>query len=110
MSAVTDSGSGIMLDYENKPGISNLITIYSDMTGVDVEDVKKQFDGFTYSTFKDAVANSIEMNMKPFQEKYKNLRESSKLKEILKSGAEKAKEISNKKLQEVYEKVGFVKI
>ncbi|HTK03672.1 MAG TPA: tryptophan--tRNA ligase [Alphaproteobacteria bacterium] len=108
-SAATDSGSEIKKDV-NKHGISNLIDIYSEFSGLTVEEIETKFAGKNYGEFKQAVAESVNNFLKNFQEKYNNLRQSSDLKNILKQGSEKAKEISGKKLEEVYEKVGFVKI
>ncbi len=106
-SATTDSGSEIKFDPKEKPGISNLIQIYSTIKGVGFESVITEFQGKNYGEFKEAVAESVVGILTPIQEKYEEIRNSSKLTEVLESGVEKAREISGKKLNEVYEKVGF---
>jgi tryptophanyl-tRNA synthetase len=105
--AVTDSQKGIRYD-ESRPGLANLIDIFSHMSGKSIENIEIEFEGKGYKEFKDAVADSIIANLEPLQTRYKNLRETSELKDILRESAEKAYEISHRKLAEVYEKVGFV--
>jgi len=103
MSAVTDSGSEVRLDWNEKPGISNLLEIYSQLSG-------RQYSGSNnYSEFKTAVADVVEKFLTDFQKKYHEIMNSGKLDEILKNGAERSYEISHKKLLEVYDRVGFVK-
>jgi tryptophanyl-tRNA synthetase len=105
--ATTDSDNKIKKD-PSKPGISNLIDIYSEFSGETVEQIEARFEGKNYGEFKEAVALEVNNFLAGFQEKYNNLRESGKLVDILKEGSEKAKAISSKKLEEVYEKVGFI--
>lgn len=109
MSATTDSGSEVKYDPEKKPGISNLISIYSELSGKKIEEIEKEFEGKGYGEFKKAVANVVCDFLTEFGEKYKKARRGEGLNEILRSGAEKAYKISHPKLMEVYEKVGFVK-
>ena len=102
MSAVTDSGSEVKLDWENKPGISNLLEIYSLLSG-------KEYTGSnSYGEFKTAVAEIVEKFLFDFQAKYKEISESGKLESILETGAKKSYEISHPKLLEVYRKIGFL--
>lgn len=107
--ATTDSGNEIKYDAENKPGISNLLDIYSQAAGITIEEAEEKFKGLSYKDFKDAVAEAVIDLLSPLQEKYKKLKESSELMNILREGAQKSSEISHKKLLEVYEKVGFIK-
>lgn len=107
-SAVTDSESRVAFD-SNRPGISNLVTIYSQFSGMSFDDIESQFAGKNYGEFKEALAHEINQGLKPFQNKFNELRESSSLREILEKGAQRAREISTPKLEEVYDKVGFVK-
>lgn len=109
MSATTDSGSEVKYDIKEKPGISNLIGIYSLMTKKEVSEIESEFSGKNYKDFKESVAAAVVDFLSPFQEKYKKLREGGQLEEILRKGAEKARSLSNSKLAEVYDKVGFVK-
>jgi tryptophanyl-tRNA synthetase len=102
MAAVTDSGSEVKIDWNNKPGISNLLEIYSQLSG-------QQYTGSNnYGEFKTAVADVVEKFLIDFQQKYKEISESGKLESILATGAKKSYEISHPKLLEVYKKIGFL--
>lgn len=106
-SAVTDGGNEIKYDWDNKPGISNLIEIYSQIKDLEVEIVEKEFTGKSYKDFKEKVADDTIEFLLEFQDKYSKLNDEDVLK-ILKENAKKAQKLSNKKLLEVYKKVGFV--
>lgn len=109
MSAVTDSETEIKASPE-KAGITNLLAIYAEFKETSIEEAEKHFSGNTYGEFKEAVAELVIKKLKPLQEKYNEIRsDDAKLINILKDGAVKAQEISHKKLEEVYDKVGFVK-
>lgn len=108
MSAVTDSGREVKSD-PARPGIYNLIEIYSLVTGKSPQEVESEFSGKGYGDFKKALAGVVVEFLSGLQEKYKKLRESGELEKILANGAKKSYELSHKKLAEVYEKVGFVK-
>lgn len=107
-SAVTDSGKEIVFDETNKPGISNLMAVYSNLKGLTLDEVEKQFAGKSYVEFKKVVADVVVSTLIPLQKRYYDLRESGEIYELLKKGAEKARAISGSKLREVYEKIGFV--
>ena len=107
-SAVTDSDGVVKYDTDNKPGISNLMGIYSVMTGKGFEEIEKEFDGQGYGTFKAAVAESVIDTLKPVQEEYTRiLADKAYLENVLKDGAEKARYQASKVLNKVYRKVGF---
>ncbi len=108
-SATTDSGSEIKYDIQNKPGISNLMDMYSQVTNRTIEQIEKEFENKKYGEFKEAVAEVVANELGKLQESYNELRESGKIESILSQSAEKAYKISHKKLEEVYEKVGFIK-
>lgn len=110
-SAVTDDKRQIKYDIKNQPGISNLLDIHSALSGKKISEIVKSFDEskLGYDHFKNEVADVVVNFLKEFQQKYNQVMKSN-LEEILKSGSEKAREISHPKLTEVYEKVGFVKI
>jgi tryptophanyl-tRNA synthetase len=108
-SATTDSGSEISYDMQNKPGISNLLDLYSQTSGISVEELVAQCQGKRYGEFKELVAESVVNMLGEFQKRYYELRESGKLEGILKQGAQKAYSISHKKLEEIYKNIGFVK-
>jgi tryptophanyl-tRNA synthetase len=107
MSATTDSDSVIKYDWDNKPGISNLIEIYSQIAEISSEDIEKEFAGKSYKDFKQEVAKVVSDFLTDFQDKYSKV-DNNRIKEILESGAKKSYEISHKKLLDVYRKVGFV--
>ena len=110
MSAVTDSDGVVRYDVENKPGISNLMSIYSVMTGKGFDEIEKEFDGQGYGTFKTAVAQSVIDTLKPVQDEYNRiLADKAYLEGVLKDGAEKASYLARKTLSKVKRKVGFVK-
>ena len=107
-SAVTDSDGTVRYDEENKPGISNLMGIYSVMTGKGYAEIEKEFDGQGYGTFKTAVAQSVIDNLSPVQQEYNRiLADKEYLESVLRDGAEKARYQANKMLNKVYRKVGF---
>ncbi len=107
--AVTDSENVVRFDEKNKPGISNLISIYSAITGKKKEEIELEFEGKGYGDFKVAVAECVIEELKPLQEKYKDLiNNPDYLKKIYKSGAEKAYNIAHKTLEDVYKKIGMV--
>ena len=107
--AVTDSENVVRYDIENKPGISNLMSIYTGITGKTNEEIEKEFQGRGYGDFKVAVANTVIEELKPIQEKYKKLKENPDyLEKIYRKGAEKANEIANKTLKDVYQKIGLI--
>ncbi len=108
MSAVTDSGSEVKYDWGNKPGISNLLEILSQFSNVSIPDLEKKFAGQNYGQFKTAVADEVEMFLIDFQKKYAEISKSGKLESVLKTGAQKAYQLSHPKLLEVYKKVGFL--
>ena len=108
MSAVTDLGSDIYYDPENKPGISNLIQIYASLKDISIEETENIFkDCHKYGEFKKAVADVVVDVLAPFQEKYKEVLASGKIDEILDNGAKRASYIANKTLNKVKKTVGL---
>lgn len=105
--AVTDSDSEIRYA-EEKPGISNLIDIYSLCTGKTIAEVEKEFDGKGYGEFKLAVGEAVVSVLKPLQERYESLlSDKAYLDSMIKENAEKAQYFSNKTLRKVQKKVGL---
>ena len=108
MSAVTDLGSDIYYNPENKPGISNLIQIYASLKDISIEETENIFkDCHKYGEFKKAVADVVVDVLAPFQEKYKEVLASGKIDEILDEGAKRASYIANKTLNKVKKTVGL---
>ncbi len=108
MSAVTDTETDIKYDLKNKPGISNLLTIYASLKNISIDDAQKEFKNLhKYGEFKGIVANLVVDTLKPFQEKYYEILKSDTIDKILKSGAKKATLVANKTLKEVKEIIGI---
>ena len=108
MSAVTDSGSEVKYDPENKPGISNLLTIYAVLKDMSIEEAEKQFLGSRYGDFKKAVADAVVEEMEPFQNRYKQIIETKAYEQVLKEGAEKARAVANVTLKRVQKAIGLL--
>lgn len=107
--AVTDSEGKVYYDMENKAGVSNLLTIYSAMKGIKIEDSCKHFENANYGTLKTEVAEAIIENLAPVQEKYFDyLNRLDYLDEVLAKGRKKAEAKANEKLNEIYSKLGLV--
>ena len=106
--AVTDSDNKIVMA-EDKPGISNLLSIYSVVTGTSIEDAEKRFEGFGYGDFKLAVGEAVADVIKPIkEEKERILKDKAYIDKILADGADRASRIAYKTLSKVYRKVGLV--
>lgn len=110
MSAMTDTGNEVKYDKENKPGISNLLTIYAVTKGVSIEEAEEHFKGYRYGDFKKEVADAVVEDLGAFQERYRHIIETKEYEQVLKEGAIKASELANKTLQRVKEAVGLLKI
>ncbi|MBR5064858.1 MAG: tryptophan--tRNA ligase [Oscillospiraceae bacterium] len=105
--AVTDSGSEIRAA-EYKPGVTNLMSIYSACTGKTFEEIEREFDGKGYGDFKTAVGETVRDMLKPIQERYAvYLSDKEQLNGILKSGAEKASYLASKTLAKARRKIGL---
>ena len=110
MSAVTDSGNEVKYDVENKPGISNLLTIYAALKDITIEEAEKVFVGYRYGDFKKAVADVVCLEMEGFQKKYQEILDSKIYEEVLKKGAERARIIANETLNRVKKAVGLLTV
>lgn len=105
--AVTDSGCEVIYS-EEKPGICNLIDIYSSVTGKTKEEVEREFDGKGYGDFKLAVGEAVASMLKPLQDKYQQLLKDKKyLDSMIKMNDEKAQYYATKTLRKVQKKVGL---
>ena len=107
MSAVTDSDNTVYFNQEEKPGISNLLTIMSAITGEDINEIAKRYDGQGYGVFKKAVADVVVEELAALQAKVKEIQASGILDKILEEGAQKASYLARKKLAKVYRKIGL---
>lgn len=109
--AVTDSDACVKYDAEGKPGVSNLISIYSAFTGKTVDETEREFDGRGYGDFKLAVGEVVADKLAPLQaERERLLKDKAYLSGALSQGAEKAYKVARKTLAKVYKKIGFYQI
>ncbi len=107
MSAVTDSLGIIKYDPENQPGISNLLTIQSVLSGESIESIVARYEGKGYGELKKEIGQTVFDFLTDLQAKYKEIIASGKVNEVLKEGAIKASRIADKKVDKVYRKIGF---
>jgi tryptophanyl-tRNA synthetase len=107
--AITDSGSEVRFDPENKPGVSNLMQIYSSATGRSFDEIEKEFAGQGYGGFKLAVGEAVVEMLRPIREESERLlADKAYLQSVYREGAEKASAVARKTLRKVYKKVGFI--
>lgn len=106
-SAVTDSEGIVKYDKENKPGVSNLLTIYSILSNKSIPQLESEYEGKGYGEFKADVANVLIDSLKPIQQKYYELVDSPLLDQILDEGAEKANKVASKMLKKMENAMGL---
>jgi tryptophanyl-tRNA synthetase len=108
-SAVTDSGTVVAFDEEEKPGVSNLLTIFAALTGRTIEDLVAAYDGKQYGDFKGDLAEVVVEFVTPFRDRTTELlTDRGELDAILRRGAERAREVAAGTLRDVYDRVGFL--
>ncbi len=107
MRATTDSDGEIRFDMENKPGVSNLLNIYSAFSGKPVEDIVNEFAGCGYGDFKKELVSITQEAMAPIKQNFKEIRESDELKNILRDGSERANAIAEKTIKRVKDNFGL---
>jgi tryptophanyl-tRNA synthetase len=105
--AVTDSGREIKYNPKNKPALSNLLTIYSLVSGKPVKALEKQFSGKGYAEFKKLLAQEVNKFLEPFRKRRARIKEKEALK-ILEAGRKKASVLAADTLKEVKEKTGLL--
>ncbi|MBQ3723898.1 MAG: tryptophan--tRNA ligase [Oscillospiraceae bacterium] len=107
--AVTDCETAVKFDKENKPGISNLLTIYCAATGKTMDQAEQDFAGQGYGVFKPAVGEAVVELLRPIREESERIMaDKAYLESVYRTGAERASYLANKTLSKVYRKVGFV--
>lgn len=109
-SAVTDSEGVVKYDKENKPGISNLLTIYSSCTGESIASLEAKYEDKGYGDFKQGVADAVVELLEPIQTKYYELVDSPQLDDMLDQGAEKAMIPANKMLKKAKKAMGLGRV
>jgi tryptophanyl-tRNA synthetase len=108
-SAVTDSGREVRFDPEGKPGVSNLLTIYSAMTGDSVPALEQRYEGRGYGDLKKALAEVVVDFVTPFRSRtFEFLEDRAALDDVLAAGAQRAREVASQTLVQVYDAIGFV--
>ncbi len=108
-SAVTDTGRDVIFDEKEKPGVSNLLTIYSALTGKTIAQSEEDFTGKGYGDFKGAVAEVVVDYLNPVREKANELlKDETHLKKLLSIGAEKAEAVASKTLSDTYKALGMI--
>lgn len=107
MSAVTDSDGKIYYDEQNKPGISNLLIIYSSLKNISIEETTQHFKNYSYGNLKKEVADIVVEKITDIQKKYNELINSSLIDDILDKGAKITSEYAKQKYEEVRKKVGL---
>jgi tryptophanyl-tRNA synthetase len=109
--AITDSDTEncVRWDPESKPGVANLMSIYSSVAGRSFDEIEKEFDGQGYGAFKAAVGDAVVETLRPIRERAEEMiSEKAYLQQVYTEGARKASAIAGKTLRKVYKKVGFV--
>ena len=108
--AVTDSGTDVRHAPDEKPGITNLLEIMSVATGDPIPELETRYNGGGYGRFKEDVAEAVVALLGPIQERYRELRaDEPQLRSMLARGAAKAREASAPTLEQMYERMGFVR-
>jgi len=108
-SAVTDTGREIVYDTVNKAGVSNLLTIYSALSGKSIDDLVAEYDGKGYGDFKGDLSQVLVDFVTPIQERVRGyLDDRAELDKILARGAEQAREVAAPTLAKAMQKVGFL--
>ena len=107
--AVTDSEACVRYDPKEKPGVSNLMQIYSACTGRGFDAIESEFAGHGYGDFKTAVGEAVVELLRPIREETERLlADKDALQSIYRDGAERAAKVANRTLGKVYKKVGFI--
>lgn len=107
MKATTDSEGVVRFDVENKPGISNLLNIYSVLSGESIEDLEKKYEGKGYGDFKKDLVEVTVNVLAPIKERYEEIRHSQELLDILADGAVKADAIAKETMKRVKKNFGL---
>ena len=107
--AITDNDAVVRFS-EDKPGISNLMTIYGAVTGLTMEQIEKDFDGKGYGDFKTAVGEAVVEHLKPIQGEYdKIIKDRAFMEETWKKADDFAQSFSQRTLDKVMKKIGYIK-
>jgi len=109
--AVTDSGSDVHYEPEQKPGISNLLEIMSVATGEPIPELEARYNSGGYGQFKSDVAEAVVALLDPIRARYEDLRaDEQRLRDLLAQGADKARSTAEPTLDQMYERMGFARV
>ena len=109
-SAVTDTDASIRVDWENKPGVSNLLSIHSSISGESLASLEDRFQGAGYGVLKGEVADVVIAALGPIRDRANDLMsDPTELDKLLASGADKARAVAEDTLAKVYDRIGFIK-
>lgn len=106
--ATTDSGAEIRYDTNEKPEVSNLMSIYSQCSGLSLKEIEAKYEGQMYGGFKKDLGDIIVATLEPLQQRYNEIRKSGQIHDILAQGAEKALVSASRTLADVKERMGFL--
>lgn len=110
MKATTDSDGEIRYNMTEKPGISNLLTIYSVFANKTIPELEAQYAGCGYGMLKKDLVELVNMNLRPIQEKYADIRNSDELLQILNDGRDRARAIAEETMKSVKDHLGFIQL
>ena len=108
MRATTDSDMTIRYDLTNKPGVSNLLTIYSQFSGMSITEIESKYENEGYGTLKKDLVEVVNLELSKIQSEYNRILESGEVLDVLKAGRERAQELSTVVLDRVKNKIGFL--
>ena len=109
MKATTDSEGIVRYDESEKPGISNLMTIYSVMSGLSLDEITAKYEGLGYGQFKKDLVEVVYEGLAPVRERYHAILDSGEIEQILREGAVRANQVATDVLNRVKDKIGFVR-
>ncbi|OBZ09615.1 tryptophan--tRNA ligase [Bacillus sp. FJAT-27264] len=108
--ATTDSGREVVFDPQNKPEVSNLMSIYAECSGMSLGQIADRFEGQMYGGFKKELAEVVVATLEPLQQRYHEIRNSGALSDILAESAERARVVAAQTLAGVKERMGFLPV
>ncbi|MFC3748000.1 tryptophan--tRNA ligase [Paenibacillus sp. GCM10012306] len=106
--ATTDSGREVVFDPQNKPEVSNLMSIYAECSGMSLQQIADRFEGQMYGGFKKELAEVVVATLEPLQQRYHEIRNSGALSDILAESAERARVVAAQTLAGVKDRMGFL--
>jgi tryptophanyl-tRNA synthetase len=106
--ATTDSGREVKFDPKEKPEVSNLMSIYSHCADMTLAEIEAKYEGQGYGAFKKDLAEVVVAALEPIQQRYREIRSSGELHDVLRQGAERAAAVADKTARDVKERMGFL--